>query len=305
MATKNLNSPDYWRRYDSSGINNPLHIFRVILQLLKDEPFSRNRRGRPMKASPSEYCACLILMSCFGWTFRELEGMAETILGRQIDFTTFCKVQRKIPPSYLQSMIQKIAVKLRRILDVKLLMIDSTGISCDRNRRVSISLKKEVVKLSVIASYCPERSALVIENSSVGPPASDNKCLIPLLHEGLPKLPFLADRGYDDEPNFKALMRLGIPPLIKQRRWSGRGYGRMKARNIFDEAVYCLRGIVETLFAGIQNRLKSLVRMRTWHARAVFILGVALAHNIRTLMRQSLICFYMINSTNSYPPDNV
>ncbi|MEM3555717.1 MAG: hypothetical protein QXF56_03310, partial [Candidatus Micrarchaeia archaeon] len=42
-----------------------------------------------------------------------------------------------------------------------------------------------------------------------------------------------------------------------------------------------------------------LVRMRTWHARAVFILGVALAHNIRTLMRQSLICFYMINSTNS------
>ncbi|MEM3420659.1 MAG: transposase [Candidatus Hadarchaeum sp.] len=172
-------------------------------------------------------------------------------------------------------------------------MIDSTGISTTclsrRKRVLKKSWSRAFLKLHALVGYSPQAGALAIVSAKVTAGNVADCAQLGRLLDGFKGggEPLLADRGYDSRRNVEIAAHHGFKPVIKPRaigmdRWVNQKKFKEFRRNL---KLYRQRGIAEAVFGGIANRYGAMIRCKLPATRAVSVLLMAVAHNLRTLVR--------------------
>ena len=306
--------PNYWIARHSSKLDDVEQIFNHAERLLRrlPPPWERARRGRRPKFSSRRHAAVCLTAKCLDLTYREVEGSAPRFMRETIDHSTVGWAFKRLRKNYLGLLILLLRRELQRLLRCEFYTIDSTGISTSRLRRRRRAFKTvwmhESLKLHVLAGYSPQDSALVVFAASVtGESVHDATQFKPLLSDLWAKgEPLIADSAYDARSNIEFARSHGFVPVVKPRSYEPHGFVRRQAAQEFrlKRKLYRQRGIAEAIFAGLANRYDSKTRCKRLDTKISSILFMAVAHNLRTLMRVSAMrkngisIFILIYSTN-------
>jgi hypothetical protein len=272
-------TPSYYKEYEASHINSNRFLAKAARHVIKrlGPPFSKSKRGRPLKLEPEMAAILIITQATQGETFRQAEDLASQICGKDIDHVTIWRYFSRIGLEYIERAVSLlfslIYVNLARDA---IFMLDSTGINCDRS--------DELLKLHVLACYSQEEGKLAIAQAKVtGFNVHDAPIGEELLINGEGKV-LLADAGYDSKGLRIKARRLGFIPNIKFRKTSAPTPHEGAYFN-FDKAKYRLRGIVEGIFGAGEVRHGNKTRCRLALNRVKDVMLKLVGFNLRVYMR--------------------
>ena len=288
----------YWKKFDKVFKHfSGKKIYEEILKLvdLLGEPYKKkSNKGRKFKITPKEYTAIIAFKISSRDNFRDMELDSELYVDEHIDHSTFGKNFFKIPYDYLRKLLKLTGNLLEGLLGrTKVHVADSTKITTDRYRDIVFQGKprrvKGVYKLHTMIQRHPEKQmTIIVDGIATDEHISDSEGavrMMTILKEGDK---FTADRGYDYEKVYKTCYTSRITTNIKpQKRSCGKhSVYRKKMVKSFDETRYKKeRGIVETEFAGFENKGLVFTHYRTNDARLKYGLILETRHNINNLLK--------------------
>jgi hypothetical protein len=232
-------------------------------------------------------------MVCFDLTYREVESFAPGFAGKQIDHSMVGWALRRMSLSYLALVLGLTRKRLCGELEFEFYFVDSTGISTPRKiarveamRRVR---RHEVYKMLVLAGYSGKASALVVVSARATRFSASDCVEFPRLMRGVRGKGelMLGDSAFDALRNYDCAEQRGFIPLFRPREGRFRGLRRHGILKRFkrNRRLYRKRGIVETLFGGLENRYGAHTRYKRVKTKRAWVLLALIAHNLRTLMR--------------------
>ena len=276
---KRKRRPSYYRLYEAAHINNSRFLIREARTVVKKlgPPYQRNKRGRPLKLDPEKAAVLVIVMAAQGRTFRQAEDLGHLLHSEGVDHVTIWRYFTRITTDYVQHAVQLLFNLLGILQREALLILDSTGISCDRSG--------DALKLHVLAAYHPGSGVLAIARAEVtGFNVHDVTQAERLLIHGDGGL-LLGDAAYDSHRLRVKARRLGLLPCIKFKRTTAPTKKELARGFSFDRERYRLRGLVEGVFGGMETRYGNATRCRLQGNRELDVLLKALGHNLRVYMR--------------------
>ncbi len=300
----------YWQRYDARyKLGNIKNLYYFVLSKARKLglPFKKkSKRGRDFAISPCEYVTMYIISTLFDFSLRDDELLSDMLCGKHIDHSTFGKANNRIPYHYLKKLLIMIWNEIRNLVGeiASILIADSTAVKTDRLCRSSLigckrSKRRVVDKMNILAEYYPEKKIIAVVNADAFF-ASDAYSAIRMLNEIEISSPVIfADAGFDCEELFEKCLKMGIKPMIKQRKYNKKPKRyRRKALELFDEKAYKkFRGVIEGIFGGLETRRLLFTRYKKKSMRMKHIIAMAIVHNINTYMAISL--FILIFSISS------
>ena len=292
----------YWQRYDARHkIGNIKNLYYFVLAKARKlgAPFrKKSKRGRDFAISPCEYVAVYVISTLLDLSLRDDELLSDVLCGKHIDHSTFGKANNRISYHYLKKLLIMIWNEIRNLIGEEtfsVLIADSTGVKTDRlysQTMIKCRRKKYKVvdKLNILAEYYPEKNVIAIVNADALF-TSDAHSAMRMLKEVQIKAKMLfADAGFDCEELVEECFKLGIKPIIKQRKYNKipRRY-RKKALELFDDKLYRkFRGVIEGIFGGLETKRLLFTRYKKKSMRMKHIIAMAIVHNINTYMAISL-----------------
>ena len=291
--------PAYWKAYHASRMNDRSYIFKLILHFVETlgSPWRTSKHGIKPKFMPKEHAAICIYMRYFNYSYRDAEGSIPALISRTIDHSTIGWAMQRISADYITRALKLLHVEIRKLLRDGVYIADSTGIETDRYEDATIVLedvrKREFRKLHVITEYFHGHGIISIAcaGESLGhahdSPAFRHIFDPEVCRDGL----LLGDSAYDALNNFKLAYENNLHLVIKLRdiphssRTKGIRIRRKVAARFSKELYKKFRGIVESVFGGLETRYGNRTRCRLEHTRRVSIMLMALAHNIRAYAR--------------------
>jgi hypothetical protein len=244
----------------------------------------KSKRGRPLKFDPHEYAQYIIFVDFKGYSYRDAESSAPLFLKDSLDHSTFGKVFKHFPLSYVK--------KIRRLLRSLIIctgmefvrIVDSTGIETDRyeiTQRMRKKPRRRHLKRHIISNYSEDFGISVIEASRITKGyANDSPQLRSMLEEEKCENGLLfGDRAYDSEKNRTFCEQRRIKPIIKLK-------GAIPFPNRLQEHLYKkVRGLVETIFGGYESWRGNRTKMRLPETQTLDIELMSVCQNIRTYFK--------------------
>ena len=312
----------YWKAYDIRYKNYDLRTtYTLILSItnMLNRPSTEGRKvGRTPVLPHNEYVVVLILKYIYKLSLRDLETLSNILHNRHIDHSTYGKAFKRIDYWWLSTLLTFTYVIIDNLLNQpsnKLYMADSTGVSINRlydecihrgkrtKRLVHDKLhilacrlrSKRVMKLksmiSISSDYYPEQGYIPIVSARWGGAySSDSANLLEMVKQidFLDNEYLLADGGYDCCELFEYLLQHNITPIVKTKefKWKYRiRKVRKTIKSMFNKDWYRLRGIVESIFGGLETKNRLKLDDKLVDSRCKSTIAVAIVHNILTLMR--------------------
>ncbi len=248
-------------------------------------------------------------MVVMGYTFRDVQNMVPKLdlpwEEPYPDHTTIWKAYDRIPPDYLDSLLERAAALCIREANwgVGVLASDSSGVETDRYEEVIRPNKKErtfekvkrllYLKYHIVAIL---DHLIILRARVTSYRAADSPTLRSMLKR-FPRLPgstFNADKGFDAEKNFERIYQLLMHPNIKQiaRQKGPKGPGRKRlhyrtrAAREFDPIIYRWRGMIEAIFGAEESDEHNLrTRFRKDGNREKWGIILATGWNLKVLNR--------------------
>ena len=297
----------YWKAYDLRYKKYDLiKTYTFILRIIKklNRPSIEGQRiGRSPALSRNEYMAVLILKLIYTLSLRDLETLSNVLHNKHIDHSTYGKAFKRIDYTSLLAILTFTYVIIANLVKQpsnKIYIADSTGVSITRLYKESIyrgkRTKRRVFdKLHILACYYPKYGYIPVVTArwSTGY-SSDSTNLLEMLKQidFLDIEYLLADRGYDCCELFEYLLYHNITPIIKTKE-SKRDYKvnkfRKRIKNMFNQNLYRYRGVVESIFGGLESKNRLKLNDRLLNSRRNSTIAAAIVHNISILMRLSVL----------------
>lgn len=300
--------PGYWTVFHKSNSYDIKSMLKLIARVVEEtgSPWRVSHRGRKPKFHPKEHAALIITMRYFEFSYRQMEGMAEAIVGKPIDHSTVGWAMKRLPEGYLHRIITVLHKHIEHECKDGIYIVDSTGIVTDRYQRMSMALKnvqkKRYLKLHVLVRYFGEEGVISIRYAKATYGSKHDAPVLGefLKHSRLKPGVLLGDRAYDSKENIELAYKKGLTPMLKQRRWDKRRGIRKRHSRDFNEEMYKqFRGMVESVFGGMETAYGNRTRCRLRHTQTVSILLMAVVFNVKsvlrmraTLGRDEILCLY-------------
>lgn len=301
--------PTYWKKYDLVFKHfSYKKIYAKILKITKKlgQPFAKkSKRGRNFKIQPYEYAAYMAFeIISYNSPYRDMELGSELYVNEHIDHSTFGKNFIKIPYLYFQELLKRIAQLLESLLGKAVAYIpDSTGLVTDIYEDSFYAGKeirrKKTYKAHSLVGYYPDKGITYIKTGEgTDKHVSDAEGVRRMLEDynlGWAYLP--ADRGYDYETTYKAAYEAGLTPIIKKQNKDSGRKSRHRKKSVFIESLYKeLRGLVETVFGGLENKGLLHTRLRRDDNIRKFGVVIQIRHNLMVLLKEIAkeICYLFI-----------
>ncbi len=247
-----------------------------------------------------------------------METLSNTLHNKHIDHSTYGKAFKRIDSEFLSNLLTFTYVIIDNLLNQpsnKLYMANSTGVSINRLYKECIHRGKRTKrlvhdKLHVLASYYPEQGFIPIISARWGGGySSDSANLLEMVKQidSLDNEYLLADGGYDCCELFEYLLQHNITPIVKTKefKWNrSESFGfadlqnleevlssyhiskvRKTIKEMFNKDWYKLRGVVESIFGGLETKNRLKLDDRLADSRCKSTIATAIVHNILTLMR--------------------
>ena len=287
--------PGYHMTRHSSRLEDIELLYKNASRLVArvPPPWPRARRGRRPKFSARRHAAICLTAHCLNLTYREVEGQAPSFLCETIDHSTVGWAFKRLGVGYAKLLFALLRQKLQQLAPFELYAVDTTGISTPRLRKRKKAFKtlweREFLKLHALVGYSRRAGALVVVMARVTKANVADGSQLGYMLRGLRAecQPLLADAAYHSKRNLELAARRGFKPVIKPRSYGYRGLFWKRTLREFerDRGLYRMRGITEAVFAGLANRYNSHTRHKLPRTKAVGILLMLVAHNLRTLAR--------------------
>jgi hypothetical protein len=272
-----------------------------LLRLAKKigRPFEKKgKRGRPLGAEPEEYAAYFVFSWNEGHKLHDMERYCVKFLDRKLDHSTFGKIINRIPLFYFILLLEAFAHRIEQLLHTAVVAFaDSTGVSTgiykETMHKGRLTKIRKDFKLHVLAGYLPEHSLTYIKTGLASDKhtsdAEGAKQMLDRIVEWIAY--FLADRGYDAEKVHEACTKKGMIDVVKRKgRKSKMATYRSLTDKFFNTNLYKeIRGVIETIFAGLENKGLLKTRLRNPSTIFKYALASAIFHNQRTSIFARLI----------------
>jgi len=293
--------PTYWKKYDLVFKHfSYKRVYKEIFKIARalGQPFTKKgRRGRNFKAEPYEYAAYIAFeIITHNSPYRDMELGSELYLGEHIDHSTFGKNFIRIPYLYFQRLLRRIASLLESLLGKALLYIsDSTGLLTniyeDSIHAGEESCRKKTYKAHSLIGYYPNKRITYIKDAEgTNKHISDTEGVKRMLRTYELKGSYLlADRGYDFETTYQAAHRAGLTPIIKKQKKASGRKSKHRRRSKFIGNIYKeIRGIIETVFGGLENKGLLHTRLRRNDNIEKFGVIIQIRHNLMTYIKEKI-----------------
>ena len=314
MALKYTNRtkrPAYWKYYERARIKDYRKTWDTAISFIseKDIPYKFSKRGRKPNLTRKELVGMAILYVYFDLDFREVEHLIPLLTNKQLDHSNCVRWFGKLTQEYVNDLVFKVHKKILEIDDIGDYIADSTKVTCDRYKKLVKAgeelLELQTWKLHTLVMYLTKLGLVSIVSifASRGE-ANDSP---PLRNKHLKKDRIIigkllhADKGFFGKENIRKCKELGLKPNIvpKDPENLTDGYLKRYVRKVYDnEARKKNRGLVETLYGGMETESYMRIRCRKSHTRNVYLCLMGLKHELRTYMRASLMKFFYLFRTN-------
>lgn len=299
--------PSYWQRYDLIFKHfSCKKIFAKMLDLAKclGQPFiKKSKRGRKFKIQPYGYAAYMAFeIISHNSPYRDMELSSELYVSEHVDHSTFGKNFIKIPYLYFQGLLKQCASLLESLLGKALLYItDSTGlvtnIYADSIHAAEGTKRKIWYTAHSLIGYYPDKRVTYIKaGEGTDKHVSDAegaKRMIEGYDLGYAYL--LADRAYDFETVYEAAGEVGLTAVIKKQNKASGRKSKHRKKSIFIESLYKeVRGIIETVYGGLENKGLLHTRLRRKDNIEKFGVVVQIRHNLMAYMKEEVKKFYLL-----------
>jgi hypothetical protein len=305
----NPKTKGYWRIYDLRYKKYDLRTtYTLILSItnMLNRPSTEGRKVGRVSALPyNEYVVVLILKHIYKLSLRDLETLSNTLHNKHIDHSTYGKAFKRMDNEFLSNLLTFTYTIIDNLLTQpsnKLYMADSTGVSINRLYNECIhggKRTKRLVhdKLHVLASYYPEQGYIPIISARWGGGySSDSANLLEMVKQidFLDNEYLLADGGYDCCELFEYLLQHNITPIVKTKEFKWKYHiskVRKTIKSMFNKDWYRLRGIVESIFGGLETKNRLKLDDRLADSRCKSTIATAIVHNVLTLMRVLVLTY--------------
>jgi len=227
-----------------------------------------------------------------------MERYSGKFLSRKLDHSTFGKIINRIPLVYFIILIEAFANRIEELLyKATIAFADSTAVSTGIyeariHKGKEIKARKDY-KLHILAGYFPEYCLTYIKTAlGTDKHTSDAEGLVQMLDRIIEWLCYmLADRGYDAEKVHEAIVRKKMVDIVKRKKHiSKMASYRSITEKFFNSNLYKeIRGIIETIFGGLENKGLLKTRLRNPSTIYKYSVAVAINHNHRTSILAGLI----------------
>jgi hypothetical protein len=293
--------PTYWQKYDKVfKFFSYKKIFSKILEITRKlgTPFSKkSNKGRKFKIQPYEYAAYIAFeIVTQNSPYRDMELSSELYVNKHIDHSTFGKNFIKIPYFYFQTLLRKCACLLESLFGKAFAYIpDSTGLVTsiyEKSIHAGKKTRRKVwYKAHSLVGYYPNKGITYIKAGECADKhISDAEGVKRMLKDydlGWAYLP--ADKGYDFETVYEAAYEAGLTPIIKKQDKALGRKSRNRKQSYFIENLYKkIRGIVETVFGGLENKGLLHTRFKRDDNIKKFGVVIQIRHNLMTYMKEKV-----------------
>jgi hypothetical protein len=288
----------YWKVYDRARIKDFRKIWQFAIEIVQEQgcPFvKKDKRGRKPKFVRDFYAAFCIVMVCFDFSLREMEGEIPLLANNTLDHSVIDWWFAQLDDEWVTKATRNLGDKIEAMFKKGEYIADSTEYTTTRYQEIIDTGTKKLVhstmKLHLLVCYFVTVGIICIKNAypSHGD-ANDN----PVLREHLLEDVNLrkgrrlhADKGYDSEENLRKCMGLDLVPNIVERNKGGTSIFRTIYREQIydDDARKQNRGLIEGVFGGTTTDTDNKTRFVRDRCRKTHLALVALRHQIRTLFR--------------------
>lgn len=291
----------FWKVYDRAQIKSYRKVWNTTQTFISEQeiPFEFSQRGRKPNLTREELVGMAILYVYFDLDFREVEHLLSLLVNKQLDHSNCVRWFGKLTQEYANTLVFKVHKKMLEINDAGDYIADSTKVTCDRYKKVIKAgeelLELQTWKLHTLVMYLVSLGAVSIVSvfASRGE-ANDSP---PLRKKHIKKRKLIpgrrlhADKGFFGKENITKCKEAGlVPNIVPMDKEYTDSYLKKYVKNEYDnESRKKIRGLVETVYGGLETETLMKVRCRKPHHRDIYLCLMGLKHQLRTYMRTSLM----------------
>jgi len=286
----------YWKRYFKADIKNYRKLWKFLDELVEEKGvgFRNKKKGRKPKFSLTIYTKLCVLIAYFDLTLDEAVGLLDLLEGETLDRSNVDRWFIRFDKEYARMATNWLHEKVEAMFPAGDYVTDATKFSTDRYKKKVVkgvdTYVLKVMGLCILVMYFASAGFVSIVNFHVmtgnaheSPPFRKHCIQKVRLTKGKR---LHGDKGFDAEENYEEIYAKGLIPNIVPKEESKKGFYRHKAKKDYDDKLRKLtRGLVETVFGGMETETNNKIRFRKDRTRKNYIALRALSHEIRTYFR--------------------
>ncbi len=258
-------------------------------------PFKRKATGRPPKFKDlTIYTKVSILIGYFDYTLDEAASLLPLLVGETLDRSNIDRWFQRMDISYIEHAAEFLNEKLEAMFDYGEYIVDATKYTTNEYQEVmhkgQTTFELIMIGLHIIVNYFFKEGFISIVKFHV----SDGWCHeSPIFRDKLlpnaklkPHRRMHEDKGFAAEDSFELLFAKDLIPNICQKEGTKKGFWTKKAKRLYNNNIRKqIRGLVETVFGGMQTETDNRIRFKLDKTRKLYVGIRALTHQIRTYFR--------------------
>jgi len=287
----------YYKVYFKSKHKDIPKLWNFLDDIITElsNPFQRKATGRPPKFDDmGVYTKIGILIGYFDYTLDEVAGLLPLLAGETLDRSNIDRWFQRMDISYIEHVSEFLNEKLEDMFDYGEYITDATKYATTGYNEVfhkgQTTFELILIGLHIIVNYFFKEGFISIVKFHVSDGWSHES---PIFNEKLlpnaklkPNRRMHGDKGFASEDAFEALFEKEIIPNISQKENAKGGFWTRKAKKLYNNNLRKqIRGLVETVFGGMQTETDNRIRFKLDKTRKLYVAVRALTHQIRTYFR--------------------
>jgi len=288
---------DYYKVFFKAKTKDLTKVWNFLDELINElgNPFNKKKTGRPPKFNDMKvYAKFCILIGYFDYTLDEVAGLLPILADNSLDRSNIDRWFQRMDPCYMGKASELLNGKLEDMFDYGEYIVDSTKYVAteyhESFHKGETTYELDMVGLHILVNYFVKEGFISIVKFHVSDGWSNES---PIFREEIlskiklkPNRRIHGDKGFAAEETFEMLFERKLIPNICHKENTKRGFWTNKAKKLYNNNLRKqIRGLVETVFGGMQIETDNRVRFKLDGTRKLYVSIRALTHQIRTYFR--------------------
>jgi len=288
---------EYYKVFFKAKTKDIIKLWNFLDEIIAEQgnPFEKKKTGRKPKFEDMRiYTKICILIGYFDYTLDEAAGVLPLLTDKTLDRSNIDRWFQRMETEYIERISDSLNDNLESMFDYGEYIADATKYATTEYHKVlhkgQTTFELVLIGLHIIVNYFIEEGFLSIVKFHVSDGWSHES---PIFREKLlpkaklkPNRRMHGDKGFAAEDTFEMLFEKEIIPNICQKEKTKGGFWSKKAKKLYNNNLRKqIRGLVETVFGGMQTETNNRVRFKLDKTRKVYVSMRALTHQIRTYFR--------------------
>ena len=277
----------YYKVFFKSKTKDIIKVWNFLDALINKlgNPFKKKTTGRPPKFKDMRiYTKICILIGYFDFTIDEVAGFLPLLAKQSLDRSNIDRWFQRMNIEYIERTSEFLNKKLEDMFDYGEYIVDATKYAATEYHEAfhkgETTYELDLIGLHILVNYFFKEGFVSIVKFHVSDGWSHES---PIFREKLlskvnlkPHRRIHGDKGFASEENFEMLFEKDVIPNICQKDGAKGKFWTKKAKKLYNNNLRKqIRGLVETVFGGMQTETNNRVRFKLDKTRKLYV-GIVL-----------------------------